>query len=433
MSARNRELFGLLPVTLLVTAGFTAVLIARSKDINKVTVTYGAIFLGACLFGHLFIRARLPDADPYLFPLCALLATFGLVEIYRISPHRALGQAIWFGVGLALFCATILFLRDFRRLERYRYTIALVGIALLVGPRLPGIGRITNGAYLAVGVGPVQFQPTEFSKLAIVIFLASYLSETRDVLVRGRLPRLSLKHFGPMLVIWALAMLMLVFIRDLGSSIMFFGGFLALLYVATGRLSLVLAGGGMFAGGAVFLAQHIPHVHDRVEAWLHPFKPSLVDGKSYQLAQGVFAEADGGIFGRGLGQSLLEVTKGHPIIPAAHTDLIFAVIVNELGLFGGAAVVVIGLIFVARAFKTATLATDGFSKLLAVGLGTIFAIQLFVIVGGVTRLIPLTGVTLPFVSYGGSSIVANFMLLALLLMVSDKARRDPVVTRGGLV
>ena len=292
---------------------------------------------------------------------------------------------------------------------------------------------MTNGAYLGVGIGPVQFQPAEFSKLAIIIFLASYLSETRDVLVRGRLPRLSLKHFGPMLVIWALAMLILVFIRDLGSAIMFFGGFLALVYVATSRISLVIAGTALFAAGSAFIAQHVAHVHDRVESWLHPFKPALVDGKAYQIAQGVFAQADGGIFGRGFGQSLLEVTKGHPIIPAAHTDLIYAVIVDELGLFGGAAIVVIALIFVARGFKAASLATDGFAKLLAVWLSSVFALQVFVIVGGVTRVIPLTGVTLPFVSYGGSSIVANFILLALLLIVSDRARRDPAAARGGVV
>jgi cell division protein FtsW (lipid II flippase) len=433
MSARNRELFGLVPVSLLVTAGFTAVLITRSRDINKVTLTYGAIFLGACLFAHIFIRARLPDADPYMFPLVALLAAFGLVEIYRISPHRALGQAVWFGVGLGLFCATILFLRDHRSLERYRYTIALVGIGLLLAPRVPGIGRATNGAYLSVGVGPVQFQPAEFSKIAIIVFLASYLNETRDVLVQGRLPRLSLKHLGPLLLIWGVAMLMLVFIRDLGSAIMFFGGFLALLYVATNRLSLVVPGFAMFVGGAALLASKIPHVHDRVESWLHPFRHDLVEGKAYQIAQSVFAQADGGLFGQGFGQSLLEVSKGHPIIPAAHTDLIYAVIVNEVGLFGGAAVVVVALLFVARGFKTATMVNDGFSKLLAVGLASVFALQVFVIVGGVTRLIPLTGVTLPFVSYGGSSIVANFILVALLLIVSDKARRDPAAVRGGLV
>jgi cell division protein FtsW (lipid II flippase) len=433
MSARNRELFGLLPVSMLVTAGFTAVLITRSNDINKVTLTYGAIFLGACLFAHVFIRARLPDADPYMFPLVALLAAFGLVEIYRISPHRALGQAVWFGVGLGLFCATILFLRDHRALERYRYTIALVGIGLLMAPRLPGIGRATNGAYLSVGVGPVQFQPAEFSKIAIIVFLASYLNETRDVLVQGRLPRLSLKHLGPLLAIWGAAMAMLFVIRDIGSALMFFGGFLAVLYVATNRLSLVVPGFGMFVGGALLVANQVPHIHDRVETWGNPFKPGLVDGKGYQVAQSLFAQADGGLFGQGFGQSLLEVSEGHPILPAAHTDLIYAVIVDEVGLFGACALLLVALLFVARGFKAAAMATDGFSKLLAVGLSSVFALQVFVIVGGVTKVIPLTGVTLPFVSYGGSSIVANFILVALLLIVSDRARRDPGVLRGGLV
>jgi cell division protein FtsW (lipid II flippase) len=203
--------------------------------------------------------------------------------------------------------------------------------------------------------------------------------------------------------------------------------------VATNRLSLVLPGFAMFVGGAAFLANHIPHVHDRVESWLHPFRPDLVEGKAYQIAQSVFAQADGGLFGQGFGQSLLEVSKGHPIVPAAHTDLIYAVIVDEVGLFGGVALLVVALLFVARGFKAAAMATDGFSKLLATGLTAVFAIQVFVIVGGVTRVIPLTGVTLPFVSYGGSSIVANFILVALLLIVSDRARRNPGAARGGLV
>src|SRR2546429_8888807 len=213
-----------------------------------------------------------------MFPPVALLGAFGLVEIYRISPPRAHGQAVWFGIGIALFCATILFLRDHRRLERYRSTIAIVGIALLLAPRLPGIGRVTNGAYLSIGVGPVQFQPAEFSKIAIIIFLASYLNEVRDVLVQGRLPRLSLKHLGPLLVIWGAAMLMLIFIRDLGSAVMFFGGFLAVLYVATARLSLVLPGAGLFVGGSLVLPNHLAHVGGRVGAWVHPVSPPLVAG-----------------------------------------------------------------------------------------------------------------------------------------------------------
>jgi cell division protein FtsW (lipid II flippase) len=435
MSARTRELFALVPVSLLIAAGFAAILITRqgSTEGAELTVTYGGVFLGACVLGHLFIRARLPDADPYLFPLVALLAAFGLVEIYRIAPSRAGQQAVWFGVGLAFFCLTIVLLRDHRVLERYRYLIAFGGIGLLMLPRVPGIGQQTNGAYLSVGAGPVQFQPAEFAKLAVIIFLASYLSETRDVLVRGRLPRISMKHFGPLLAIWILAMLMLVVIRDLGSSLMFFGGFLALVYVATSRTSLVLGGLAMFLAGAWFLSSRISHVQDRIDVWLDPFNPEYVEKEGYQISQGLFAQADGGYFGEGFGASLLQQSDGTPILPAAHTDLIYAVIASEIGLFGAVGVLMVALLIVARGFKTAVIATDGFSKLLAAGLASVFALQVFVIVGGVVKAIPLTGVTFPFVSYGGSSIVANFVLVALLLIVSDKARRDPAGHRGGLV
>jgi cell division protein FtsW (lipid II flippase) len=425
------------PVTLLVTAGFTAVLITRSNQTGTATLTYGAVFLAACVFGHLFIRVRLPNADPYMFPLAALIAGVGLVMLYRIDTTFAIKQATWFGVGLGLFCLVILFLRDYRTLERYRYTIAIASLVLLMLPRVPGIGGATNGAYLAVKLGPLAFQPAEFAKLGIVIFLASYLNDVRDVLVRGRLPRLSLKHFGPLLVIWGISMLMLVFIRDLGSSLMFFGAFLALLYVATARASFVVAGVAAFVGGAWFISRSVAHVHDRIEAWRDPFgsmalydKPS---GGSYQIAQSLFAQADGGLFGKGLGESLLQIGDNGPIlVPAAHTDLIYAIVVNDLGLFGGVGLLCAYLVFVARGFKTAMVAHDGFVKLLAAGLAAVFALQVFVIVGGVTRVIPLTGVTLPFVSAGGSSVLANFVLLALLLVASDAARRDPLAQGGGL-
>jgi cell division protein FtsW (lipid II flippase) len=430
--ARWRELFGLIPVSLLVTAGFTAVLITRSESTSEVTTTYGLFFLGCCVFAHLFIRARLPDADPYLFPLAAVLAAIGLVMIYRIDEELAREQAQWFVVGLLLFVATIVFLRDHRVLERYRYTIAAVGLALLFMPRLPGIGSQVNGAFLAVKIGSVQFQPAEFAKIAIIIFLASYLNDTREVLVTGRIPRLSLKHFGPLLLVWGAAMLMLVFIRDLGSSLMFFGGFLALLYVATARLSLVAAGFALFMAGAAFFANNISHVNERIDIWRDPFARDVVDREGYQVAQGLFAQADGGLFGTGFAESLLQLPSGQSILPAPHTDLIYAVFTNELGLFGAAALVVVYLLFAQRGFKTAMVAQDGFSKLLAAGLTAVFALQVFVIVGGVTKTIPLTGVTLPFVSYGGSSIVANFVLLALLLIVSDSARRG-APRQGGLV
>jgi cell division protein FtsW (lipid II flippase) len=436
------------------------------------------------VFAHLFIRARLPDADPYLFPLAALLAAFGLVVIYRIDAELAREQAQWFVIGLLFFCATIVFVRHHHVLERYRYTIAAAGIALLVMPRVPGIGSQVRGAYLAVQVAPIQFQPAEFAKIAIIVFLASYLRDTGDVLVRARLrplsyvqqvglfvlpalavllialalglgtavtvllvvfavsmaavmrERPSLKHFGPLLLVWGVAMFMLLFIRDLGSSLMFFGGFLALLYVATARLSLVGVGATMFLGGATYFASTVGHVQKRIEVWQDPFDRELYDavGGSYQIAQSLFAQADGGLFGQGFGQALLQLPSGQSILPAAHTDLIYAVITDELGLFGAAGLILAYLLFAGRGLKTALVAGDGFSKLLATGLTAVFTLQVFVIVGGVTKVIPLTGVTLPFVSYGGSSIVANMVLLALLLIVSDHARKDRGrMEQGGLV
>jgi cell division protein FtsW (lipid II flippase) len=431
VSARNRELLALIPASLLVTAGFTAVFIQRRDVLSDLSLTYGLMFLGLCLVAHVILRLTLPHADPYLFPLVALLASFGLVMIYRIDQDLAREQAQWFVVGLAFFAITLVALRDYRVLERYRYLIALSGIGLLMLPRL--LGNPVNGAYLSVHAGAITFQPAEFAKIAIVIFLASYLRDTRQLLVIGArrvmgvtLP--PLKHFGPLLVVWGVSMLLLVFIRDLGSSLMFFGGFLALLYVSTSRLSFVIAGLTLFAGGAWLVGTHISHVHDRVDAWLHPFDPALYDkvGGSYQIAQSVFSQADGGFFGRGFGEAILHLPNGGTILPAPHTDLIYAVITNELGLAGACALILIYLLFAQRGFKIATLARDSFSKLLAAGLTTVFALQVFVIVGGVTRVIPLTGVTLPFVSYGGSSIVANFVLLALLLVVSNQARREAV-------
>ncbi|MCW3008887.1 MAG: cell cycle protein [Solirubrobacterales bacterium] len=431
MKARNRELLALVPASLLLTAGFAAVFVQRNDVVTNVSLTYGAIFLGLCVAGHLVIRFTLPDADPYLFPLAATLACFGLVMIYRIDENLAREQAQWFVVGLILFAATIIVVRDISVLERYRYLIATTGIVLLLLPRLPGIGAQVNGAYLGVKVGPITFQPAEFAKIAIVIFLASYLRDTRQLLVSagrkiGPITFPPLKHLGPLLVVWGAAMLLLVFIRDLGSSLMFFGAFLALIYVATDRFSFVAIGLALFAVGAWFFSSTVGHVQDRVDTWRHPFDQALYDkvGGSYQVAQSLFAQADGGLLGKGFGESILDLPGSTAqLLPAAHTDLIYAVIVNELGLVGAVGMLLVYLLIVERAIKTSIMARDSFSKLLAAGLGAVFALQVFVIVGGVTKVIPLTGVTLPFISYGGSSILANFVLLALLLLVSDKARR----------
>jgi cell division protein FtsW (lipid II flippase) len=445
LSPRNRELLGLLPSALLVIAGFTAIFIQAENNspgastnvtlnhASSVSLTYGAVFLGLCLAAHLVIRFALPHADPYLFPLVAVLASVGIVMVYRIDPVLARQQALWMVLGLALFVATILALRQgVGVLERYRYTIAAVGIGMTVLPRLPGIGRQVNGAYLDIHVGGVSFQPAELAKIAIVIFLASYLRDNRQILVTAGRRVLGLtippmKQFGPMLIVWGAAMATLLLTRELGTSLMFYGAFLALLYVATGRFSFPLIGLVLFAVGALFLASHVSHVHARVLAWENPFDPVLYKrevGGSYQLAQSLFAQADGGLLGTGFDQSLLRTSSHGPsILPVPESDMIYAVIVNELGLAGGAALLLVYLLFVARGLKTAVLARDSFSKLLATGLSFVVAMQVFVIVGGVTRVIPLTGVTLPFVAYGGSSVVMNFVLVALLLIVSDRARR----------
>ncbi len=427
MSARNRELLGLIPVALLVTAGFTAVFSAQGAKVDNLSLTYGLYFLAICFATHIVIRIRLPYADPYLFPLVALLAAIGLVMLYRIDESYASKQASLFVGGLVLFVLTIVFLKDYHVLERYRYIIAIVGIGLLLSPRVLIDHEVVanTGAYINAKIGPIDFQPSEFGKLAIVIFLASYLREKREVLIVGARRVLGvtlppLKHFGPLLVVWGLAMLMLLVIRDLGASLMFFGAFLALLYVATSRLSFVVIGLILFLVGAYVMVHAVPHIGDRVDIWLDPFKHANGDG--YQLVQSMFAQADGGLFGKGIGSSLLTPPGGVPFVPEIQTDFIYALIVNELGLFGGCAMILTYVLIAARGFKIAIIASDGFSKLLATGLTTVFALQAFVIVGGVTRVIPLTGVTLPFVSFGGSSVLANMILVALLLLISNQAR-----------
>jgi cell division protein FtsW (lipid II flippase) len=431
MKARNRELLGLLPASLLITAGFAAVFIQRSNQLSTVSLVYGAVFLGLCLAGHIFIRVTLPNADPYIFPLVAVLACFGLVMVYRIyGATYARQQAQWFVLGLGLFAGTVIVYRDYRKLENYRYLIVIASLGLMVLPIVPGLKDPVNGAYLEIHLPGITFQPTEFAKIGLVIFLASYLRDHRQALASGRkilgyrVP--PIKHLGPLLLLWGAAMVVLLVLHDIGSSLMFYGGLLAILYVATDRISFVVVGLVAFCAGAWYLGTHIPHIDSRVQDWLHTYRPKIYhqDGGSFQIANGTFAMAAGGLFGQGFGQTLLTIPGTHSSqIPAPATDMIYAVVTGELGLFGAAALLITYMILVARGFKAAILARDSFSKLLATGLSAILAIQVFVIVGGVIRVIPFTGVTLPFVSYGGSSILANFVLVALLLLVSDRARR----------
>ena len=420
MSLRNRELLQLAAVGILTGLGFASVFIARQDVISTASLSYLAFFLGLYVAGHLVARAVLPYADPYLMPLVALLTGIGLTMIYRVDPDLALRQGLWLVVGLGVFSACAILFRDYRVLDSVKYTLAIVAIVLLVLPALPGLGATINGASLWVRIGPIAFQPGEIAKVLLVVFLAGYLRDRREVLASGlgRWGLPSLKHAGPLLLIWGGAMLVLFQTNDLGGALLYFAVFLAMLYMATGRWPYVAIGTGLFAIGAYGLYHVVPRVEERVSIWLDPWSDPLGDG--YQLVQSIYAISGGGLFGEGLGRGVLVTPEGGTYIPYLETDFIYSAIAQELGLAGGAAVVMLYVLLVYRGFRIAMLADDGFSKLLAAGLTATLAIQSFIIVGGVTGLIPLTGITLPFVSYGGSSLVANFVVLWLMMAVSNR-------------
>jgi cell division protein FtsW (lipid II flippase) len=427
-TARNRELSNLLIVGLLVVAGFTSVLVARSGAVSRASLLSAAAFVALFLVAHVALRLRLPHADPYLLPIAALLAAIGLTEIYRLDPTLARDQALWIAIGIVAFVAVVSLLGDYRRLEAYRYLLGLAALGLLALTIATSYatGTVINGARLWIRVGGYEIQPAEFAKLCLVLFLAGYLREKRELLAGTswrmlglRLP--SARHFGPLLAMWGAAVALLVLMNDFGTSLLFFGVFLAMVYVATGRASYAAVGLAAFAAASYLSYRAVPHVAERVDVWLDPWRTARSTG--YQLVQSVYAIADGGIFGSGLGHGVLLFENGSAIIPDVQTDFIYSAIASELGLAGAAGLVLLYLLFVYRGLKIATLAGDGFSKLLAAGLTIVFGLQAFLIIGGVVRLVPLTGITLPFVSYGGSSIVSNFILLALLLAVSDRVQR----------
>ncbi len=405
---------------MLTTIGFASVYIARQDVVSSASLLYAALFFALYLAAHLVARVTVPEADPYLLPMAGFLTAVGLTEIYRLDPDDAFRQGRWILVGVAGFTLTLVLLRrDPRRLEDYKYLFGLAAIALLVLPALPGVGTTVNGARLWIDLGPLRFQPGEFAKIALIVFLAGYLRAKREVLAQGRL-----KDLGPLLLIWGGAMLVLIQTNDLGSGLLYFGIFLSMLYVATARLPYVIAGAALFVGGAAGIYRLVPRVRDRVENWLDPW--SDAQGSGYQIIQSHYSIANGGFGGTGLGRGTFTTTDGDQLIPYVNTDFIYSALAQELGLVGAAALLLVFMLFVMRGFRVALLAQDGFSKLLAVGLTFGFALQTFIIVGGVLRVIPLTGITLPFVSYGGSSILANFVLLAGLLLVSHRANAPRV-------
>ena len=421
MSLRNRELVFLIPALVVTTLGFALVYTQKSAELTLTSLTYGALFLALFVIAHLGVRLLASRADCYLLPITALLSTMGLVVLYRLNEELALKQAMWLVAGLAAFLLVLAFVRNLNMLCKYRYVIGGLGLLLLLLTAV--LGREVNGARLWVDLGPIGFQPGELAKVFLVVFFAAYLVDMREVLTVSTrrvlgVPLPPFRYLAPLLIIWGLSLVLMVFVKDLGTSLLFFGALLALLYVATGRFFYVLVGLVLFVVGATALYFLFPHVQLRVDIWLDPWAdPS---NRGYQIVQSLFALAEGGLFGQGLGEGYLILPSGRTIIPYLETDFVFSAIGEELGLVGAVGIILLYLIFTYRGFRVAVSTRDDFSRLLAAGLTSIFALQAFLIIGGVIKLIPLTGITLPFVSYGGSSILANFILLALLLRTSAK-------------
>ena len=421
--ARSSELQLLVWVAALSIAGYLAVVAAASGRFAWPDLVVPAVALAIFGLLHLFLTAIGFRGDQLLLPLAVALTGIGFILVERLAPALLLQQLSWLVIAAAAFCVTILFPRDFSVLARYKYTWALIGLVLLVSPLLPIIGREINGARIWVGIrGVAQFEPWELVKIALVIFFAAYLEEYREMLSTpprriGPIPVPPVPYLLPIAGMWLVAMLVMVFEKDLGATLLFFGIFLAMLYLATGEPFYVVLGIVLLAGGG-FVAYHaFNHVAARVDVWLSPFASDLRFDTGYQLTQGLFSLANAGLFGAGLGNGMPER------IPVVWSDFVFDAFTEEVGFVGALALLAIYLVFVYRGMLIALRAPTTFLQLLAAGLSFIVAFQTLVIVGGNAKLIPLTGITLPFVAYGGSSLVTNFMLVALLLRVSDITAR----------
>ena len=431
------EFWMLVFAAVVVTSALVIVELNQNRTLSWELAYYGGGYLVALAVAHLLIRRYAPYADPVLLPIVALLNGIGLVMIYRLDlareisainrgeevpPPQASLQLVWTGVALVCFLIVLLVVRDHTVLQSYAYTLALIGVVFLAIPALlPSSLSEVNGAKIWIKVpGLFSIQPAEFAKIALIIFAAAFLVSKRTVLsTAGKkvfglvLPRG--RDLGPLLVALLLVLGIMVLGKDLGSALLIFGTFLAMIYVATGRVSWLVIGILGFSAGAYLAYRMFAHVRVRVDIWLDPFGDPL--GNGYQLVQSLFGLGTGGIFGTGLG-------AGRPdIVPFASTDFIMAALGEELGLVGVTAILLLYLILTARGVRTGLAAKDGFGTLLAGGLAFSLALQMFIVVGGVTRLIPLTGITTPFLSYGGSSLLSNYVILALLVRISDSSRR----------
>ncbi|MCX2948536.1 FtsW/RodA/SpoVE family cell cycle protein [Lentzea sp. NEAU-D7] len=434
---RGTELVMLSFAAGLVTLALILVELNQERSLSLRILYLGLAYLGLFACAHLAVRRWAPYADPAILPCVALLNGLGLVVIHRIDlalegtvfpdgstwDPVAFKQVIWTGIGLLLFAATLKFLPDHRMLARFGYTFGLVGlVALLLPGVLPGfIAPTINGAKIWLRIGPLSLQPGEFAKILLMVFFAAFLVSKRDLFtVAGRrflgmdLPRA--RDLGPLFAAWGVTVAVMVLQKDLGSSLLFFGIVLVLLYIATERAAWVVLGLGLFAGGAIIAWKLFTHVQQRVANWQDPIARYDVIGGGYQISQSLFGLATGGIGGAGLG-------AGRPeMIPEANTDFITAVIGEELGFVGFAALLLVYMVFALRGLRGAISVRDSFGKLLGGGLAFAVCFQVFIVVGGVTKLIPMTGITAPFLSYGGSSLLANYILVALLLRISAAAR-----------
>lgn len=427
--ARPRTGLLLLLVSLVVSvAAYAMVGLGLRERVPGDIVVYGLTLAGAYLLAWGVVRWTAPRADPVLLPIAGMLGGLGLAMIYRLLPADVADeQSLWLLIGLAAFVLTLVLVRDDRQLDAYTYTIGLLGLILLLLPVVPGIGFATNGARLWARIGPLTFQPAEFGKILVVIFLASYLSAKRELLEAGvgRLGLPRAKDLGPLLLAWGASLAVLFLERDLGASLLFFGVFIVMIWVASGRVGYLLVGGALFVAGATIGYLALSHVQARVGYWLHALEPDKVNDFGYgQLAQSWFALASGGLVGTGLG-------RGSPdLIPYPASDFILSAFGEELGMLGTAAILLLFIALIGRGLRVALDREDSFGRLLATGLTATIALQTFTIAAGVTRLIPLTGVPLPLVSYGGSSRVATYIMIALLVRISAgpwrPAIRSPV-------
>ncbi len=418
---RSTELGLIVLVAIIVVGAYILASLGKTGSLPVNLTPFLAIVLGLFVVGHLALRFFAPRADPILLPIAGLLNGLGYVVIVRLNHRQAGLQAVWTMIGFGAFVVTLAVVRRVRDLDRSRYLLGFGGVGLLLLPLVPGIGEQIGGSRVWVHFGPLNFQPGEIAKVALLIFCASYLAEKGTVLAEGDrrlgpLPMPDLRALGPVGLAWGLSIVVMVAEHDLGMSLLYFFLFITMLYVSTSRRRYVGAGLGLFAVAAVVTYRSNAVLHERVTIWLNPWKTFRTTG--YQIVQAMYAFGAGRIVGTGL--SLGSPTR----IPAAQTDFIFAAIGEELGLLGTAAVLMAFLLVVGTGLRIAVRAEHAFDKLLAVGASAIFGMQTFIIISGVIRLLPLTGITLPFVSYGGSSLVTNYVLLALLLRISDTAARS---------